>query len=65
MTHDDAFGVCPFCGVSWDAGEIPEKHRYLYSPPYRYSRVIAITLMGEDRVSSFQCPDCRTEFPRT
>lgn len=31
-----------------------------YSPPYRFSRLIAITDMCLDKVTSFMCPDCHS-----
>lgn len=61
----DIFGACPKCGVSWDAGPIPEKSHQYYSPPYRYSRVIGVERPEiYDGTLYHECPDCRAQFPR-
>lgn len=61
----DPNGTCPKCSSSWDAGEIPEKHRHCYSPPYRYSRLIGVEISAlYDGVWYWQCPDCDARFPR-
>jgi rubredoxin len=55
---------CPQCGADWVQAEIPEEIRHKYSPPYFYSRVIGVELLGEDRIDHWMCPDCKTTFPR-
>ena len=61
----DHYGNCPECGVSWDGGEIPEKDRECYAPPYRFSRLIGIEYPHRyDGVWEWECPDCKKKFPR-
>jgi hypothetical protein len=36
-----------------------------YSPPYRFSRLIGVELLGGyDGVSRWRCPDCSAEWDR-
>lgn len=44
--------------------EIKEYVKEFYSPPYRWSNIIAIERQGDDRVSGYMCPECECEFPR-
>lgn len=53
---------CPSCRVSLDGGEIPEANREWYSPPYRYSRAIAVVDQRADRQVAWKCPDCGVEW---
>ena len=55
---------CPECGANWVDLPIPEEYWENYSPPYFYSRVIGIELLGEDRINHWLCPDCKHQFPR-
>lgn len=55
---------CPECNSNWVSGIIPKERREFYSPPYFYSRVIGVELLGEDRVNHWLCPDCKHKFPR-
>lgn len=55
---------CPKCGASMDGGPIPEAIREHYSPPYRWSRRIAIVCRDRDRVIAHRCPDCGYEQPQ-
>ena len=56
---------CPKCLSSWDGGSIPEKSWSLYSPPYRWSKLIGVEVLGKyDGVHHWECPCCRQEFPR-
>lgn len=55
---------CPHCGSNWVAGPIPKEYQGNYSPPYFYSRVIAMYDIHTDRTFCYVCPDCKTEFPR-
>lgn len=55
----DHYGKCPECGNSWDGGDIPERIRDYYSPPYKWSRIIGIEIPGGyDGISYYRCPDC-------
>jgi predicted RNA-binding Zn-ribbon protein involved in translation (DUF1610 family) len=49
---------CPKCLANLDGGAIPKKLRRHYSPPYRWSRLIGIEILGDDYISSWKCPDC-------
>lgn len=62
MSTMDKLSKCPKCGASWDAGAIPEAHREHYTPPFRYSRVIAVT--EHDRTVAWLCPDCGARFTK-
>lgn len=44
--------------------EIEEMILNNYAPPYRFSRLIAITNMCLDQVTEFMCPDCNTVWDR-
>lgn len=55
------YGKCPKCGTSWDAGEIPEKDRRYYSPPFRYSHIIAVEYY-KDKAEHYRCHFCKTDF---
>ena len=57
------YGKCPECGKSWDGGEISEGIRCHYSPPYRWSRLLGIEVVGGyDGISYWQCPDCGAKW---
>jgi len=61
----DIHGNCPKCNVSWDDGDIPEKDRKHYSEPYKWSRVIGVTVRGQGDITNYwKCPDCNEEFIR-
>ena len=66
MTYNDITTLenCPECGTNWVSGIIPEESREHYSPPYFYSRVIGVELLGEDRINHWRCPDCNHKFTR-
>lgn len=55
---------CPNCNSNWVDSIIPEQYRENYSPPYFYSRVVGVELLGGDRVDHWRCPDCNHKFPR-
>jgi hypothetical protein len=55
---------CCECGANWVQSEIPEEHREYYSPPYFFSRLIAIYDRSLDRTVEYLCPDCNARFPR-
>lgn len=44
--------------------QIEKEMKENYSPPYRWSNVIGIE-EDEDRISKWQCPECKTEWKRT
>jgi len=58
----DKLSNCPACDTLWHDAEIPEEYRHNYSPPYFYSRVIALQTWEADRTHAYQCPDCKTLF---
>jgi len=58
----DKLSHCPACNTLWHDAEIPEEYRHNYSPPYFYSRVIALQTWEADRTHAYQCPDCKTLF---
>lgn len=61
----DPYGLCPSCGESWDAGEIPLEHREFYNPPYRFSKLTGIEIRGKfDGVSEWMCPYCLVRWDR-
>lgn len=64
MTDFTALKNCPNCGANWVDKPIPKKYRENYGPPYFYSRVIGVELLGSDRIDYWLCPDCKHEFPR-
>lgn len=51
---------CPSCHADLDGGEIAERIREHYSPPYRWSRVVHVhDLAGH---SHWRCPKCGHEW---
>ena len=54
---------CPECKTDLDGGPIPENIREHYSPPYRWSRVIALIDRDKDRQTHWICPDCKHKWP--
>jgi DNA-directed RNA polymerase subunit RPC12/RpoP len=55
---------CPACGTRWWDKPIPKEYRENYSPPYWYSRVIALYDRDDDATFGYKCPDCDTFFKR-
>ena len=55
---------CPECGTRWWYKKIPKEYRENHSPPYWYSRVMALYDLHKDRTYAYQCPDCNTVFER-
>lgn len=55
---------CPECGSNWVSSVIPKEMRHNYTPPYFFSRINGCYSIESDRVEYYQCPDCKTEFPR-
>ncbi len=55
---------CPECGTNWVSSAIPAERREYYSWPYFYSRINACYNIETDRTEYYQCPDCKTTFPR-
>lgn len=54
---------CPACNAAFDGGPIPAAIREHYSPPFRWSRRIAIYCRDRDRTVAYRCPDCQHEWP--
>lgn len=52
---------CPKCKADFDGGPIPENIREHYSPPYRWSRAISISVLDGDH-DHWKCPDCQHEW---
>ena len=63
--HDDDPKTCPQCGVSFQGQEIPKdfQEKY-YGGQTHYSRVIGLYDMEKDKVTMWQCPDCKHQWPR-
>ena len=55
--------TCQKCGASLIGDDIPAHLHQHYSPPYRFSRAIAIVDPYEDRQVAWRCPDCTAEWP--
>ena len=55
---------CPECGTNWVSSVIPKERREHYTFPYFFSRINGCYDIHSDRVEYYQCPDCKTEFPR-
>jgi hypothetical protein len=53
---------CPACNTLWHETPIPEQFHHNYSPPYFYSRVIALQTWEADRTHAYMCPDCKIVF---
>jgi hypothetical protein len=49
---------CPNCKADLSAGDIPDRYREYYSPPYKFSRVVGEYSRGSDRIEAWRCPDC-------
>ena len=61
----DHYGKCPKCGSSWSGGDMSETIRDLYSPPYKWSRLIGVEdPTGYDGVTWYRCPDCHQMWDR-
>lgn len=63
-TTKTTHGACAACGASFDGDPIPEAIREHYSPPYRWSRRIALYDRCRDRTVAMRCPDCGHEEAR-
>ncbi len=55
---------CPHCGANLIAGDIPKESQQHYGNNKHFLRVIGIERLGEDRISSWKCPDCGKEDQR-
>lgn len=55
---------CPSCNTEWRDKPIPKEYRENYSPPYYFSRVIALYDRDADATVAYRCPDCNTTFKR-
>jgi len=55
---------CPHCGTNLLGPAIPVEDQGFYGGKKNFSRVIGVTLLGEDRVSSWMCPDCERRDAR-
>lgn len=63
ITEDTRF--CPVCGADWFTSPIPETARHLYRPgATHFSRLVGVYSMEEDRTTHWECPDCKSTFPR-
>ena len=61
--HQDST-TCPHCEANLQGAEIPEKDRYAFGGKTHYSRLIAVEILGYDRVTHWRCPDCGAEDER-
>ena len=55
--------LCPHCGVNLQV-PIPEELQHHYNGATHGSRKIGISSMELDRVTKWQCPDCKGEWER-
>lgn len=62
--HHENWEMCPLCGADMRAGGIPLDIREHYGTKTHYSKVIGHEVQGEDRISSWSCPDCGGSWPR-
>lgn len=61
---NDSKEHCPYCGADLQGEPIPEKMRHHYGSTTHFTRKIGISSMEEDRVTKWQCPDCKGEWRR-
>jgi Zn ribbon nucleic-acid-binding protein len=54
MTGD----ICPQCKANLRGDEIPRQFRECYGGLTHFTGLIAVEVQGEDRVSSWHCPEC-------
>ena len=59
----DHLRKCPECGANWVAGEMTEEQKEVYAGTF-FSRLIGIYDMDRDRTVAWECPDCKTRWPR-
>jgi hypothetical protein len=56
---------CPYCHVSLQGTEIPEKHRESYGGKTHFGREIGVEIAeAYDGVLYWKCPDCLMGWPR-
>lgn len=56
---------CPACGASWVGPEIPEASRDVhYGGRTHFSRILGTYRVEHDRITEWQCPDCRASWAR-
>jgi len=55
---------CPHCFAELAGDPIPENMRSAYSPPYYWSRCIAVVDREKDRQTAWKCPDCEYEWEK-
>lgn len=62
MTTFTRYARCPHCDADLNGDEIPENIREHYRPPYRWRREVAIYCRERDRVTAYECPDCKKQW---
>ena len=57
---------CPKCNADFTGEPIPKKYRDAgyYGNATHYGRVIGLYDFWEDRVTYYQCPDCKHKWKR-
>lgn len=58
----DFIDQCPKCKVSLIGEAIPKEHRHHFGNQTHFSRKIGIVV--NDRVRTWQCPECGHKWPR-
>lgn len=54
---------CPHCGSNWHERQvIPREWRKMYGRT-RFSRLVSVYNLNQDRRVAWACPDCGKEFP--
>jgi len=54
---------CPFCNADLQGEPIPKEIQHHYGANYG-SRKIGISSLEEDRVTTWECPDCHQQWVR-
>lgn len=59
---DDSRELCPHCGTQLQGQPVPEKFQADYGATH-FSRKIGLYDRKSDRVTQWQCPDCKKPWP--
>lgn len=61
---DNSIEYCPFCNSNLQGKPIPQEFRKHYGNSTHFTRKIGISSIEEDRVTKWECPDCRQQWDR-